>query len=186
MVRVVEELSAVVIDLGHVRLQILETPGHTPESICITAYESLCSASSHRPGVVMRFRFNEFELDQARHELRLQGKTVPLQPRVLSLLFYLVERADRVVSKIELIDEVWEHAIVVEAVLTRAISVLRATLGDADRDRRLIVTVPGIGYRFAAPVEALTDDRLADTAPTPGEGAPTDSSAPAIDSTDRA
>jgi len=112
----------------------------------------------------MIYRFHGFELDDARHELRRDGAVVSLQPRVLSLLFFLIANADRAVTKNELIDEVWGGAAVVEAALTRAVSVLRSTLGDTDRDRRIIVTVPGIGYRFAAPVDLAPDARNAPSA----------------------
>jgi TolB-like protein/Flp pilus assembly protein TadD len=115
----------------------------------------------------MLYRFNGFELDDACHELRLQGVPVPLQPRVLSRLFSVVGRADRAISKRQLLDDVWEGAIVVEAALTRAVSVLRSTLGDTDRERRLIVTVPGIGYRFAAPVETVDEPTPAPPASSP-------------------
>jgi TolB-like protein/DNA-binding winged helix-turn-helix (wHTH) protein/Flp pilus assembly protein TadD len=101
-------------------------------------------------------RFHDFELDEARHELRRAGQPVPLQPRVIALLFHLVRHRDRAVSKQELLDDVWDGAVVVEAALTRAASVLRSSLGDTDRERRLIVTVPGIGYRFAAEVDSTT------------------------------
>jgi TolB-like protein len=100
----------------------------------------------------MIYQFLDYELDDARHELRQDGQSLPLQPRVLALLFHLVSHRDRAVSKRELLDEVWDGAIVVEAALTRAASVLRSTLGDTDRSRRIIVTVPGVGYRFAADV----------------------------------
>lgn len=103
----------------------------------------------------MIHRFHDFELDEARHELRREGESVPLQPRVLALLLYLVRNRDRAVPKHELLDRVWGGTIVVEAALTRAASVLRSTLGDTDRTRRLVLTVPGIGYRFAAEVESL-------------------------------
>lgn len=118
----------------------------------------------------MVHRFHGFELDEARHELRLAGSPVALQPRVLALLCFLVRHRDRAVSKNELLDEVWEGASVVEAALTRAISVLRSTLADTDRDRRIIVTVPGFGYRFAAPVETSTaTDETPATAASPAQ-----------------
>ena len=105
----------------------------------------------------MIYRFLDYELDAARHELRHEGQSLPLQPRVLALLFHLVQHRDRAVSKSELLDEVWSGAIVVEAALTRAASVLRSTLGDTDRTRRIIVTVPGVGYRFAADVAEVSE-----------------------------
>jgi TolB-like protein/DNA-binding winged helix-turn-helix (wHTH) protein/Flp pilus assembly protein TadD len=131
----------------------------------------------------MLYRFGEFELDEPRHELRLQGEPLPLQPRVLALLFHLAKCPERVVTKAELLDEVWGGAIVVEAALTRAISVLRSTLGDTDRDRRLIVTVPGIGYRFATPIAVVPDDTRASADAVSGDRAQPAAGAGSIDRT---
>lgn len=94
-------------------------------------------------------RFAAFELDRDRRALRLEGREIPLQPRVFDLLLYLVENRDRVVSKAELLDTLWPGVIVTESSLQRAVSLARAALqqgglGEAIRNyaRR--------GYRFLA------------------------------------
>jgi TolB-like protein/Tfp pilus assembly protein PilF len=98
----------------------------------------------------MNWRFEEFEVDDARFELRRNGAVLHLEPKVLLLLVHLVRNRDRTVSKDELFDAVWQGAAVVDSALTRAVSVLRTALGDTGRAQNIIVTVPGRGYRFAA------------------------------------
>lgn len=92
-------------------------------------------------------RFAAFELDGEGRVLRLEGREIPLQPRVFDLLLYLVEHRDRVVSKEELLDALWPGVVVTESSLQRAASLARAALqqgglGEAIRNyaRR--------GYRF--------------------------------------
>lgn len=94
-------------------------------------------------------RFGRFELDAAAGELRVDGKPVTIQPQVLSVLSFLVERPGRVVSKRELLDEVWADAHVTESSVERAVSLARKALGS--EGSKLIVTVPKRGYRFTAP-----------------------------------
>lgn len=76
------------------------------------------------------YRFGEYELDTARHQLRRAGETVHVEPRALDLLRHLVEHRDRVVPKNELLDEVWENRFVSEAALTTALRTARLAVGD--------------------------------------------------------
>jgi len=92
-------------------------------------------------------RFGAFELDKGCLALRLEGRELPLQPRVFDLLWFLVDNRDRVVSKDELLDALWPGVVVTESALQRAVSLARTALqqgglGDALRNysRR--------GYRF--------------------------------------
>ena len=73
-------------------------------------------------------RFASFELDRDGRALRLDGREIPLQPRVFDLLLYLVEHQDRVVSKEELLDALWPGVVVTESSLQRAVSLARAAL----------------------------------------------------------
>jgi pimeloyl-ACP methyl ester carboxylesterase len=105
----------------------------------------------------MTIVFDEFELDSARRELRVDGKPQPpLQPQVFDLLVYLVENHERVVPKRELLESLWPDAIVTESSIQRAVSLARAALGA--RGAELIQTFPRQGYRFVGKIRA--DDRL--------------------------
>lgn len=103
----------------------------------------------------MIYRFGDFEIDIARFELRRRGEPVHVEPQVFSVLMYLVEHRDRVVSKMELLDEVWEERIVSESALTSRIQAARRACGDSGRAQTVIQTRHGRGYRFVAPVELV-------------------------------
>ncbi|MFQ5350292.1 MAG: winged helix-turn-helix domain-containing protein [Thermoanaerobaculia bacterium] len=102
----------------------------------------------------MVFAFEEYELDPERYELRgRQGESIPVEPQVLELLDYLIRHRDRLVSKQELLDEVWGGRFVGDAALSRCIYQARRAIGDGDREEPLIRTVIGRGYRFVGDVE---------------------------------
>lgn len=71
------------------------------------------------------FRFGTAEFDEARCELRVAGAPVEVEPRVLALLAYLLRHAGEVVTKEELLREVWAGRVTVDKVLPSAITKLR-------------------------------------------------------------
>jgi len=105
------------------------------------------------------FEFGSFRMDPAKQVLLRAGEPVPLTPKAFQLLLALVRRSDEVVSKDDLIKAVWPDTFVEETNLTRNIFALRKALGETD-ERRLIVTVPGRGYRFSEQVRLLSDPSL--------------------------
>lgn len=109
----------------------------------------------------MALAFSRFELDEERFELRLDGAPARIEPRVLDVILYLARHRDRIVSKDELIDNVWRQS-VSESALTRAITAARKILESGDA-ADAIRTIHGRGYRFVAPVAA---------APPPGAPSP--------------
>lgn len=117
-------------------------------------------------------RFGEFELDAASYRLTRRGEPVRLEPRVLELLIYLVERRTRLVPKEELFAEVWHGQAVSDSVLTRAVYELRRALDDDPQRPVYLKTVHGRGYQFVAEVGRPPDERrpavlLADGAESP-------------------
>jgi predicted ATPase len=110
----------------------------------------------------MRFRFADCVLDSARFELWRAGQPVPVQPKVLDLLLFLLRERERTVTKQELLDAVWPSTATGESSLTRAVSFARSALGEGERDARVICTVRGRGYRIGVPVLVETAE------PTPG------------------
>jgi DNA-binding winged helix-turn-helix (wHTH) protein len=105
-------------------------------------------------GIALDFRFAEFEIDIARQELRRDGAIIHIEPQVFGLLIHLVRNRDRVVSKDELIDVIWQGRIVSDATLTSRISAARRALGDSGNDQSLIRTLHKRGFRFVAEVES--------------------------------
>ena len=89
-------------------------------------------------------------------------------PRAVELLAILVERSGEALDKDELIKQVWGDTIVEENNLARQISSLRKALGESPSRREYIATIPGVGYRFVAPVVTLEHPfTVRTTAPTP-------------------
>ena len=100
------------------------------------------------------FRFGDFELDSNLYELRREGQTVKLERIPLDLLFLLVERRDRLVSREEIIDRIWGKGVFLDTdnAINSAVRKLRRALGEDSDGPRFLVTVPTRGYRFAAEV----------------------------------
>ena len=78
-----------------------------------------------------RFAFGEHLLDVQRRELRCGGELVGLEPQVFDLLVYLVVNRDRVVSKDDLIEVVWDGRIVSDSAVTTRINAVRRAVGDS-------------------------------------------------------
>jgi DNA-binding winged helix-turn-helix (wHTH) protein/Tfp pilus assembly protein PilF len=98
------------------------------------------------------FEFANFVLVPKERLLLCGGKPVPLSGKAFDLLVALARRSGHLVSKNELMSEVWPDTFVQEVNLTVNISALRKALGPAGGRNRLIETVPAHGYRFAPPV----------------------------------
>jgi TolB-like protein len=101
----------------------------------------------------LNLRFADFEIDVARRELRRAGAIVHLEPQVFDLLVHLVRNRDRIVSKDELIDAIWQGRIVSEAALSSRVSAARRALGDSGNDQTLIRTLHKHGFRFVGDVD---------------------------------
>ena len=105
--------------------------------------------SSSNPTI---YEFDEFRLDADRRVLTREGEPLALTPRVFDTLLYLVQHANRVILKDELMRAIWADSFVEENNLSQNVSTLRRALGN----RRYILTVPGSGYRFATEVKTIS------------------------------
>jgi DNA-binding winged helix-turn-helix (wHTH) protein/tetratricopeptide (TPR) repeat protein len=101
----------------------------------------------------MIYRFGDCELDDQRYELRRGGVPRHLEPQVFEVLAYLVRHRDRVVTKTELLDQIWGSRFVTDSALTSRLKAARRAVGDSGRAQQVIATVHGRGYRFLAPVD---------------------------------
>jgi TolB-like protein len=102
----------------------------------------------------MAWTFGEFRLDPVRFELTSGGKSVAIEPQVLSLLIHLVRNSGRMVSKDEIVSAVWNGGIVSDASIASRIRSARQAVGDDGERQSVIRTVHGRGYRFAAEVRS--------------------------------
>jgi TolB-like protein/DNA-binding winged helix-turn-helix (wHTH) protein len=123
----------------------------------------------------MLYRFGDFELDLDRIELRTQrsGERIPLEPQVFALLALLIDARDRMISKDEIFEKIWDGRIVTDSALASRVKSARRALGDDGRSQRYIRTVHGRGFQFVA------DVRIAAATPSPTSPPPTSLSGPA-------
>ncbi len=104
------------------------------------------------------FRFENCTVDSARRVLLCVGQPVALNPKTFDLLLFLITHAGRVVTKEELLQALWPDSFVEERNLSQHVFLLRKALAERGLAERLIVTVPGRGYQFAARVEEVDED----------------------------
>nr|WP_282434750.1 winged helix-turn-helix domain-containing protein [Thalassotalea sp. Y01] len=74
------------------------------------------------------------------------SQTIHLEPKIMDVLVYLLKNANRVISREELTENVWQSNYTSDEVITRAISVLRKKLGDTGKVHKYIKTIPKHGY----------------------------------------
>ncbi len=115
----------------------------------------------------MTYRFDRFQFDRERG-LFDDGAPISLEPQVHDLLSYLIDNRDRVVSRDELNEEIWDGRIVSDAALSTGIRSVRKALGDDRTKQSFVKTHPKRGFQFVATVENGSPD----TAPSALSGRP--------------
>ena len=109
------------------------------------------------------FQVGEFTVDSRARQLKKDGELLPLKPKVFDTLIYLVKNPGRVISKDELMNEIWPGTAVEENNLSQNISALRRLLGEKPGEHRFIDTVAGRGFRFVGDVKAVgSEPRVVD------------------------
>ncbi|MCJ7453564.1 MAG: winged helix-turn-helix domain-containing protein [Steroidobacteraceae bacterium] len=103
----------------------------------------------------MIYRFGSFELDMATAELRRDGAACPVEPQVFALLALLVENRERLVSKDEIIEKVWDGRVVSDSAVASRVKTARKAIGDDGKTQRYIRTIHSRGFRFVAEVKAV-------------------------------
>ena len=98
------------------------------------------------------YEFGPFRLELREHRLMRAGQPIPLTGKAFHTLRALVERHGELVSKQDLMNEIWPETTVEENNLDRNISAVRKALGEQAGEPSFIETVPRVGYRFIAPV----------------------------------
>ncbi|STG52043.1 DNA-binding transcriptional activator CadC [Escherichia coli] len=87
------------------------------------------------------------------NQISRNGRQLTLEPRLIDLLVFFAQHSGEVLSRDELIDNVWKRSIVTNHVVTQSISELRKSLKDNDEDSPVyIATVPKRGYKLMVPV----------------------------------
>src|SRR5271163_2738455 len=107
------------------------------------------------------FRFGGFQIDALARTLRREKELVALNRRAFDVLLYLAQNPGRVVTRGELLKNAWPDTFVDENSLAQSISALRRALEEKPGDNSYVVTLPGRGYQFVAPVQVVSQESLA-------------------------
>jgi TolB-like protein/Tfp pilus assembly protein PilF len=117
----------------------------------------------------LRYLFEDYAFDTDRRELHRGADVVSVAPQVFDLIDYLIRNRERVVSKDDLIDAIWNGRIVSDAALTTRLNAARTAIGDSGEEQRLIKTLPRKGFRFVGPLREAQVAGGAATADNPGQ-----------------
>ena len=101
----------------------------------------------------MRYLFENYALDTDRRELHRATDVIVVTPQVFDLLDYLIRNRERVISKDDLINAIWNGRIVSDAALTTRLNAARSAIGDTGEKQRFIKTLPKKGFRFVGAVQ---------------------------------
>jgi TolB-like protein len=119
----------------------------------------------------LRYLFEDYAFDTDRRELHRGADVVTIAPQVFDLLDYLIRNRERVVSKDDLIDAIWNGRIVSDGALTTRLNAARSAIGDSGEEQRLIKTLPRKGFRFVGTVREAQGPAAAAVADSPAEPA---------------
>jgi TolB-like protein len=117
----------------------------------------------------LRYLFEEYAFDTDRRELHRGADVVSVAPQVFDLLDFLIRNRERVVSKDDLINAIWNGRIVSDAALTTRVNVARNAIGDSGEEQRLIKTLPRKGFRFVGPVREAQKPASVEVTDTPAQ-----------------
>ena len=109
--------------------------------------------------------FGSFSLDEASFELKRSDVQVAIEPQSLRVLIFLIRHADQVVSKEDLVEAIWQGRAISDWAISGAIKAVRIALGDTDRDNRVVKTIHGRGFRFAADVISRSPEKASGPMP---------------------
>lgn len=121
----------------------------------------------------MIYRFRDFELDTDRYELRARGSVRHVEPQVFDVLVYLIDHRERLVTRDELLAQVWGHSFVSDATVSSRLMAARKAIDDSGRAQKLIRTVRGRGYQFTGTVQEAAAPPAAPAATEGPSGGPT-------------
>ena len=103
----------------------------------------------------MRYRFDPFTLDLDRGLLLRGERDISIEPRAFNMLALLVTNHDRMVTKDEIVEKIWDGRIVSDAAIATVIKTTRKVLGDDGVAQKYIRTVRGRGVRFVGAVASI-------------------------------
>src|ERR1700733_3277274 len=109
------------------------------------------------------YQFGEFRIEALARTVRREKEIVTLNRRAFDVLLYFVLNPGRVLTRDELLKNVWQDTFVDENTLAQSISALRRALEERPGDNSYIVTLPGRGYQFVSAVTVVVPESLSVT-----------------------
>ncbi len=102
----------------------------------------------------MIIQFNKITIDTKTFDVSRDGEHIDIEPKVYDLIVYLIKNRERVVSRDDILENVWQGVIVSDTSLSNRIKSARQVLGDDGQLQHTIKTVHGRGYQFVAEIDA--------------------------------
>ena len=106
----------------------------------------------------MLYRFDEFEFDVKTFELRRNEQVLHVEPQTFDFLHFLIKNKDRVVTREEVINELWDGRIISDTTISSCVKAARKILGDDGEHQKYIKTTRGRGFQFIANINAYDID----------------------------
>jgi len=114
------------------------------------------------------YRFDQYTLDTTRYQLLLNDRPIAVKPLVFDLLVYLVENSDRVVTREELLDNLWQGKVVSDGALGARLKDARKAVEDSGAKQKVIKTVHRRGYQFIAELARESSSDALESGQIPG------------------
>ncbi len=115
----------------------------------------------------MKFTFADCVLDAESYSLARNGQPVAVEPQVFDLLLLLARNAGRLVTKDQIVEEIWNGRIVSEATISARVNAARTAIGDNGKDQKVIRTVTRRGLELIIPVTTDAEERPAPPSKAP-------------------
>jgi len=105
------------------------------------------------------YQFNQITLDTAQYSLCLSGKPISVEPQGFDLLNYLITNRDRVVTRHELLENLWKGKVVTDSALGARLKAARKAVGDSGGRQEVIKTIHGRGYQFVSSITEIDAEK---------------------------
>jgi len=112
----------------------------------------------------MRWQIEAFVFCEKQQTLSIEQEVLQLEPMVVELLAYFCRHTNQIISRDQLIEQVWGGRLITDNAVTKVINKLRKNLNDDPRKPRFIATLPKKGYKFIASASELVTENITDIA----------------------
>mgnify|MGYP005644266773 FL=1 len=111
----------------------------------------------------MIIQFDNFILDTDKFELRCDDEVLHVEPRVFDLILMLSQNPGRILTRDEIIEDIWSGRIVSDSTISTCVKSARKALGDSGETQKYIKTIRGRGIQFLASPTVAGEDTAKET-----------------------